>query len=270
MNRPRIVGILNLTPDSFSDGGRHVEIEAVVEHGLEMVRQGADIIDVGGESTRPGAVRVAAEEQCRRVVQAMRELRTRLPEEVRLSIDTTLAPVAEAAVNAGADMLNDISAGREDAGMFRLAAERKLPIALMHMQGTPATMQDNPQYQDVVVEVREFLLRRADEAIAAGVTPGQLILDPGIGFGKTRAHNMALLQGLDQLVECGYPVLLGTSRKRFMATLHGGDAPVDRVGATCATTALGVQAGVELFRVHDVRENRQAADLAWEWLQRDG
>lgn len=270
MSRPRIVGVLNLTPDSFSDGGRHVATDTVVECGLEMVRQGADIIDVGGESTRPGAMRVAAQEQCRRVEQAMRELRACLPAEVRLSIDTTLAMVAEMAVDAGADMLNDISAGREDAGMFQLAAERKLPIVLMHMQGTPATMQDNPQYRDVVVEVREFLLRRVDEAIAAGVSPRQLILDPGIGFGKTRAHNMALLQGLDQLVDCGYPVLLGTSRKCFMETLHGGDMPMDRVGATCATTVLGVQAGVELFRVHDVRENRQAADFAWECLQRDG
>ena len=270
MNRPRVMGILNLTPDSFSDGGKYLETGEAVERGLEMARQGADIIDVGGESTRPGAVRVEAREQCHRVIEVIRGLRARLPAETGLSIDTTLSAVAQAAVEAGADMLNDISAGREDAGMFRLAAQRSLPLVLMHMQGTPVTMQEQPRYENVVEEVREFLLRRADAAQAAGVAREQLVLDPGIGFGKTRAHNMALLRGLQRLVECGYPVLLGASRKRFMGALHGGELPTDRVGATCAATALGVQAGVQLFRVHDVHENRQAADLAWEWQQGGG
>lgn len=264
MNRPRVMGILNLTPDSFSDGGRYAGEEAVA-HGLEMARQGADIIDVGGESTRPGSRRVAAEEQCRRVVRVIRALRARLPEAVGISIDTTLSAVAEAAVEAGAEMLNDVSAGREDAGMFRLAAERGLSMVLMHMRGTPATMQDRPEYRDVVEEVRAFLLRRAEAASAAGVASECLVLDPGMGFGKTREHNMELLRGLGRLVECGYPVLLGASRKRFMGALAGGERPVDRLGATCAVTALGVRAGVSLFRVHEVRENRQAADLAWEW-----
>ncbi len=259
--KPLIMGILNLTPDSFSDGGRYPQPDQAVAYGVEMVRQGADIVDVGGESTRPGAGRVDAEEQCRRVVDVVRALRQQLPVAISISIDTTLATVARAAVEAGADMLNDVSAGREDTAMFALAASRSLPMVLMHMQGTPRTMQQRPQYQDVVAEVRAFLLQRADAAMAAGIARERLVLDPGIGFGKTREHNLALLHGLGRLTDTGFRVLLGASRKRFM----GGDDPADRVGATCASTALGVQAGVQMFRVHDVLPNRQAADLAWQW-----
>jgi dihydropteroate synthase len=271
LDRPRIMGILNVTPDSFSDGGQWFDAPAAVEHGLAMARQGADVIDVGGESTRPGARRVPAEEQQRRVVEVITPLRAALDRDapdVAISIDTTRAAVAEAALDAGASILNDVAAGREDPGLFELAARRGAPLIVMHMQGEPATMQQNPRYGDVVAEVCRFLLERAEAAERAGVPAAQVMVDPGIGFGKTREHNLALMANLGQLVETGRPVLLGTSRKRFMGSVCAGadgQAPEPRtlVGATCATTALGVLAGVAMFRVHDVQANRQAADVAW-------
>jgi dihydropteroate synthase len=262
-NRPLIMGILNVTPDSFSDGGLYRDGRDALAHATQMVEEGADIIDVGGESTRPGSTRVEAAEQQRRVVDIIRSLRNTLPESVLIGIDTTLAEVASAALDAGASILNDISAGRDDPEMFRLAAERQVPLILMHMQGTPGTMQQNPTYGDVVEEVREFLLERAAAAQFAGVQKEQILLDPGIGFGKTREHNLALLAGLHRFVETGYPILLGASRKRFMGSLCRETEPKNLVGATCATTAFGVAAGVRVFRVHDVRANRQAADVAW-------
>lgn len=267
LSRPRIMGILNVTPDSFSDGGRHATIDAAIEHARRMIAEGADMIDVGGESTRPGSDRVDADEQKRRVVGVIQKL----PSEIIISVDTTLAGVARSALDAGADLINDVSAGRDDAGMFALAAERRVPIVLMHMRGTPATMQENPTYADVVGEVEAFLCERADAAQRAGVPRDRIVLDPGIGFGKTREHNLALLHNLGRFVAMGFPVLLGASRKRFMGSIcqvRDGEtarqpAPHELVGATCATTALGVAAGVRVFRVHDVRENRQAADVAW-------
>ncbi len=272
--RPLIMGILNVTPDSFSDGGRHVELNAAVRHGLALYGQGADIIDVGGESTRPGSQRIGEAEQIRRVVQVIAALRKALDDEgeagrqVIISIDTTRSAVAAAALDAGAAMLNDVSAGREDEGMFTLAAERNAPIALMHMQGEPGTMQQNPQYDDVVREVTDHLQTQAEAALKAGVRRERIILDPGIGFGKTREHNLSLLGSLDRFVALGFPVLLGASRKRFMGSIctrRDGTAapPVELIGATCATTAMGVAAGVKIFRVHDVEANRQAADVAW-------
>ncbi len=268
------MGILNVTPDSFSDGGRHDQRDAAVAHGLALFEEGADIIDVGGESTRPGSQRVSIEEQQRRVVEVIRHLRLALNERGQrgsktiISIDTTRGPVAAAAIEAGAGMINDVSAGREDAGMFALAATAGLPIVLMHMQGEPGTMQQNPQYDNVVSEVIAHLLAQADRAILAGVKREQIILDPGIGFGKTREHNLALLRSLGQFVATGFPVLLGASRKRFMGSIcvnsDGSTPPPNElIGATCATTALGVTQGVRLFRVHDVKANRQAADVAW-------
>ena len=183
---PRIVGILNLTPDSFSDGGRFAEPRSAIAHALRMVQEGADVIDVGGESTRPGSLPVAAAEQARRVLRVIEGLRTRLPPHVPISIDTTRADVAEAALGAGASLINDVSAGRHDPRMFGVAAASGVPLVLMHMQGTPATMQQDPRYEDVVEEVRAFLLERARAAEAAGIAPQNLIIDPGIGFGKTR------------------------------------------------------------------------------------
>ncbi len=265
---PLIMGILNLTPDSFSDGGRYLAPDQALAHGLRMAEEGADIIDVGGESTRPGAEPVPAAEQCRRVLEVIRALRAQLPDGVRISIDTSLGEVATAAVRAGADMLNDVSAGRDDPGIFALAANRGLPLVLMHMRGTPRTMQEAPRYDDVVEEVRQFLLGRVRAAVAAGVPEEQLVLDPGIGFGKTVEHNLALLRGLRRLATLGCPLLLGASRKRFMQAACGTVAGAELVGATCATTALGVWQDVRIFRVHDVRANRQAAALSWRLRQR--
>jgi len=271
LDRPAVMGILNVTPDSFSDGGKWNRPALAAAQALAMAREGAALIDVGGESTRPGASRVPAEEQVRRTLEPIERIRAELDRHgfghVAISIDTTLAPVAEAALGAGAAMVNDVSAGREDSAMLPLAAERGAPLCLMHMQGEPGTMQENPQYGDVVAEVEAFLLERAAAAEAAGLRPGQIVLDPGIGFGKRTAHNLALLAALPRLLAHGYPVLLGTSRKRFMGELCARpdgtrEPPEARVGATCATTALGAAAGVRLFRVHDVGPNRQAALVA--------
>ncbi len=260
---PIIMGILNLTPDSFSDGGIYLDPEVAVLHAREMVEEGAAIIDVGGESTRPGSERVPPQEQIRRVVDPIRAIRSAIPEDVLISIDTTRADVAAAALEAGASILNDVSAGRDDAGMFTLAAERELPLILMHMQGEPKSMQEAPCYDDVVAEVKEFLLERAEAARSAGVARERIVIDPGIGFGKTREHNMELMRHLEVFVATGYPVLLGASRKRFMGSICHETEPASLLGATCATTVLGVQAGVRIFRVHDVRPNRQAAELAF-------
>ncbi len=260
---PRIMGILNLTPDSFSDGGRYVDPRVALFHGLKMVEQGADIIDVGGESTRPGSRPVPPVEQERRVLGVIRQLRACLPPTTLLSIDTTSARVARAALEAGAAWINDTSAGCDDPQMLPLAAERELPIVLMHRQGRPETMQVDPSYGNVIAEVCAFLGSRVDAAIAAGVREANILLDPGIGFGKRVEHNLALLAGLDELVALGFPVLLGTSRKRFLSAICGGVESDALMPATCATTAMGVMAGVQVFRVHDVAGNRQAADIAW-------
>jgi dihydropteroate synthase len=260
--RPLIMGILNATPDSFSDGGRYQDIGLAVARALAMAEEGADIIDVGGESTRPGAERIEAAEQIARVAPLLRALRRELPESVLLSVDTSLSAVAAAALDAGADIVNDVSAGGDDAAMLALAAERAAPIVLMHMQGQPKTMQDDPRYQDVVEEVAGFLLARARAAEAAGVARGRIVIDPGIGFGKRKEDNLRLLARLDRLVATGYPVLLGASRKRFMGAVCGAARPDELLGATVATTALGVALGARIFRVHDIRENRQAADVA--------
>ena len=284
--RPRIMGILNVTPDSFSDGGRLTTPGAAAEAALRMAREGADVIDVGGESTRPGAPRVDAPEQRRRVVPAIEATRRALDAagfgRVAISVDTTRAAVAEAALDAGAAMLNDVSAGRDDGAMFTLAADRGVDLVLMHMLGQPATMQHQPRYDDVVEEVRAFLLDRAAAAEAAGVARTRIVIDPGIGFGKTLEHNLSLLAGLDRLMDSPYRVMLGASRKRFIAAVArqaGSPVPdeaVDRLGGTVATTALAVMAGVRLVRVHEVAANRQAADVACavrravRWADSDG
>lgn len=266
-NPPYLMGILNVTPDSFSDGGRYAGVDQIVEHGLRMAREGASFIDVGGESTRPGSKRVAADEQRRRVVDPIRALRAALDREgfndVVISIDTTLAEVAEAALDAGAGMLNDVSAGRDDPPILSLAAECSVPLVLMHMLGQPGTMQDDPRYGDVVAEVLDFLMRQMALAQAAGVAKDKLLIDPGIGFGKTVEHNVALLGGLDRLVATGYGVLLGASRKRFIQALDtpfvGPDPNLDnRLGGTIAATLRGLDAGVSIVRVHEVGANRQA------------
>lgn len=260
--RPLIMGILNATPDSFSDGGQFLEVERALAQAARMADEGADIVDIGGESTRPGADPVPVAVQIERVVPIIRAIRGKLSPELAISIDTTWGAVAEAALDAGADMINDVSAGRDDPGILALAAHRNVPIALMHMQGTPKTMQENPGYGDVVAEVLGFLETRVEAALTAGIPPENIILDPGIGFGKRREDNLKLLAGLGRLVATGHTVLLGTSRKRFMGAVCGETQPDRLLGATVATTAWGVAQGVGMFRVHDVRENRQAADVA--------
>lgn len=262
-DRPVIMGILNLTPDSFSDGGSYTEKGRAVQFALQMVRDGAEIIDVGGESTRPDSKRVSPEEQLRRVVDTISALRRTLPAHILISIDTTSSVVARAAVSAGASIINDVRSGRDDEQIFQFAAEEKLPIILMHMQGTPQTMQINPFYQDVIKEVFDFLIERCEKAQSYGVLKENIIIDPGIGFGKTREHNLRLLSCLTQFTASDYPVLLGASRKSFMGDICADAKPMELLGATCASTSLGVQAGVRIFRVHDVKENRQAADVAW-------
>ncbi|MCC6579988.1 MAG: dihydropteroate synthase [Phycisphaeraceae bacterium] len=274
LDRPRIMGILNVTPDSFSDGGEHNTLEAAVAHALTMFDEGADLIDIGGESTRPGSQRVLPEDQIARTVPVIRSLLQQLPGAI-ISIDTTRAAVAEVALDAGAMIVNDVSAGTDDPAMLALIARRGVPAVLMHMQGQPATMQQEPHYDDVVAEVLGHLLRQARAAMQAGAERSRIILDPGIGFGKTKLHNLALLAALDEFVATGHPILLGTSRKRFMGSIctyhNRTPLPAELVSATCATTALGVMAGVKLFRVHDVLANRQAADVAWAIAQaRDG
>jgi dihydropteroate synthase len=260
-DKPLIMGILNVTPDSFSDGGHYVSIEAAITQVLTMQAEGADIIDIGGESTRPGSEPVSAAEQIQRVVPVINAIRqaTKIP----ISIDTTLASVAEAALNAGANLINDVSGGRNDPAIMALAAARDKPIILMHSRETPKTMQDNPFYDDVVQEVIAELSERLATALSAGVKKSNIAIDPGIGFGKRKQDNLDLLAHLDSFVALGYPILLGTSRKRFMGSICNVEAPAELVTATAVTTALGVLAGVQLFRVHDVKENRQAADVAW-------
>ena len=260
---PLIMGILNVTPDSFSDGGRYVDTRDAVARGLEMVDEGADIIDIGGESTRPGSSRVDATEQKRRVLDVISSLSKELPTEVVISIDTTLSEVAKAALDAGAGFVNDVTGGMDDEALIHLVAERNVPYCIMHMQGTPGNMQDNPSYHNVSDEVKSFLMQQVSKAQALGVAKENLVVDPGIGFGKRTQHNLELLKQLSSLCEESYPVLLGTSRKRFMGEICQAEDPLQRMPATCATTALGVEAGVKIFRVHDVWQNRQAADVSY-------
>ncbi len=269
-NPPMIMGILNVTPDSFSDGGKHHKPEAAINRAIEMVNQGANIIDIGGESTRPGAKEVSTQEQLERVIPVIKGIRKSDVKGVMISIDTTDHHVAKQALEAGANWINDISAGEGSASsvdesnqMIFLAAEKKCPIILMHRQGRSDRMQNNPHYADVSLEVKEYLQARAQIAIDAGVKKENIILDPGIGFGKTLEHNLALLADLETLVALGFSLLLGTSRKRFLGEILGEDDPLQRIVATCATTALGVKAGVQIFRVHDIVENKQAMNVAW-------
>jgi dihydropteroate synthase len=251
---PLVMGVLNVTPDSFSDGGQFASIDAAVEHTLAMAAEGADLIDVGGESTRPGSQRVGAGEQLRRVLPVLRALNGRLPN-TTLSIDTTLAPVAEAALGEGVHVINDISAGRDDPALLPLAARRRCPLVLMHMQGTPATMQLNPTYSDVTAEVAAFLMERFKVATAAGVEPSRVLLDPGIGFGKTVEHNLRLLRDTGHLAETlRRPLVIGTSRKGFIRKVTGGtpEGEDDRRFGTAATVAWAVANGAGVVRVHDV------------------
>ena len=260
LDRVVLVGILNATPDSFSDGGVHLDPARAAAAAAEMVAAGARMLDVGAESTRPGAVPVPPEEERRRLLPVLRAVRDAVG--VPISVDTTKADVARRALEAGADLVNDVSAGRFDPGMLPLCAASGVPVVLMHMQGTPATMQQDPRYTDVVTEVTEFLAERAQAAAEAGVAPDAIVLDPGIGFGKTVEHNCRLLRRLDLIAALGYPILVGVSRKGFIGGLLGGRGAEARLHGTAAAVALAVAAGARLLRVHDVAAMRDVVAVA--------
>jgi len=255
--RAQIMGIVNVTPDSFSDGGLYFDTESAIKHGLALVDDGADLIDVGGESTRPGADPVDTAEEIRRVIPVVDALARA---GVRVSIDTMKASVAQAALDAGAVIVNDVSAGRFDDSMLPLVAERNVPIVLMHMLGEPRTMQVEPRYDDVVAEVGDFLGARSDAAIAAGIARDRIVIDPGFGFGKTREHNLLLLKNLGELGGLGFPILAGTSRKSFIGTTL--DLPItERLEGTAATVALAVAGGAAIVRVHDVAAMKRVVSM---------
>jgi dihydropteroate synthase len=257
--RALVMGVVNVTPDSFSDGGQFATTNAAVDHALQLVSQGADILDVGGESSRPGAAPVAADEELRRVLPVVSVLAARVP--VPISVDTTKAAVADACLAAGAHIVNDITALRGDPDMARVAAARGAGVVLMHMQGTPQTMQLDPRYDDVAAEVCRFLDERLYAAVTAGIDAGRVVLDPGIGFGKKSGHNLELLARLGELRALGRPVLLGVSRKGFFGRLLGRDVS-ERLAASLAAVCHAVALGTaQLVRVHDVRETRDAVTL---------
>lgn len=249
MTRPHVMGIVNVTPDSFSDGGKYSSVDLAVEHALQLIAEGADILDIGGESTRPGADPVSLDEELRRVIpviEALSKITT-----VPISIDTYKPEVMRAAIQAGADIVNDICALRED-GALEIVANSNAGVCLMHMQGIPQTMQINPQYTDVVAEVKQFLADRVEACLVHGIARARIMLDPGFGFGKTTAHNVALIQHLGSFVELGFPLLVGLSRKSVLGRIAGGDEQ-QRLHAGLAASVISVMKGAKIVRVHDVK-----------------
>ena len=249
LDRPQVMGIVNVTPDSFSDGGAHDTTDAAVAHALRLVEEGADLLDIGGESTRPGAAEVEVEEELRRVVPVIERLAAQVA--VPISIDTSKPEVMRAAVQAGAGMINDVYGLRRE-GALDAAAALGVPVVLMHMQGEPRSMQAAPQYDDVVGEVHRFLAERIFAAEMAGIPKQRIVVDPGFGFGKDTAHNLQLLAQFERFVELGVPVLAGLSRKRSIGELTGRDVPADRVAGSVAAHLIAAQRGAAIVRVHDV------------------
>jgi dihydropteroate synthase len=266
------MGIVNVTPDSFSDAGRFLQPAAAIAHGRELASQGADILDIGGESTRPGAGPVPTAEELRRVLPVIEGLASAfsaMPGHPQISVDTSKAPVAEAALEAGAGLVNDVTALRGDTGMAEVVARSGAECCLMHMLGEPRTMQENPRYEDVVDEVKAFLAERLHFAVAEGVAEERILLDPGIGFGKTEDHNLELLRRLGELLVLGRPIVIGTSRKQFLGRIQaraaGGAEPAgvaDRLPGTIASNVLAYERGARIFRVHDVAPVRDALAVA--------
>jgi len=256
---PAVMGVINVTPDSFSDGGEFLDPSTAIAHGLALATDGADLLDVGGESTRPGSEPVPADVELGRVLPVIRGLREAT--DVPLSIDTMKAEVAEAAIEAGASFVNDVSALRSDPHMAAVVAAAGVPVCLMHMLGVPKTMQDDPRYDDVVAEVAAFLADRIRAAEAAGIAGDAICIDPGIGFGKTAGHNLSLLRHLDAVVDVGPPVVVGVSRKRFLGAITG-EPEGGRAVATAAANVEAVRRGAWMVRVHDVRETREALAVA--------
>ena len=255
-SRPLVMGVINATPDSFSDGGQFIRPEAALEQARRLIAQGADILDIGGESTRPGSDPVETEEELSRVLPILKAIRQESG--IALSIDTRKPEVARAAVAAGADCWNDVSALTFAPESLATAVELNVPVVLMHAQGDPKTMQQDPQYRDVTGEVLNFLVGRMGQAIQAGLKLSNIIVDPGIGFGKTLAHNLTLLRDLPRFVALGRPVLVGASRKRFIAALDQGAGVEERLGGSLATALFAAKQGAKIVRVHDVAETRQA------------
>lgn len=254
----KLMGVVNVTPDSFSDGGLYLDPEMAIQHGVDLAEAGAEILDIGGESTRPGAEAVGLEEELRRVEPVVAGL---TGGEVAISVDTSKAAVAAAALDAGAEIVNDVTALRGDPEMAALCAERGATVVLMHMLGTPRTMQREPAYEDVVAEIKAFLSGRIEAAVAAGIAEERIWLDPGIGFGKTAEHNLELLRRLAELRELGRPLVVGTSRKSFIGRVDGSDAG-ERLGGTIASSVLAAAEGAAVLRVHDVAEVGQAMAVA--------
>lgn len=254
LSRPRVMGIVNVTPDSFSDGGAHNSTDAAIAHGLKLVAEGADILDVGGESTRPGAIPVTLEDELQRVIPVIEGLAERSG--VPISIDTYKPEVMRAAIEAGADIVNDINA-LQAPGALEAVADSMAGVCLMHMQGTPQTMQADPHYADVVQEVGDFLRERLAATVAAGVAPERIVLDPGFGFGKRTAHNLALLQALPALCGLGQPLLVGLSRKSVLGQITGGDVDA-RLHASLAAAVISAMKGARILRVHDVKATSDA------------
>jgi dihydropteroate synthase len=261
-----IMGALNVTPDSFSDGGKFFAIDKAVEHGMRMAAQGAHIVDIGGESTRPGAEAVGTDEELRRVIPVIEQLRAK--SEVIISIDTSKAEVARAAIRAGASIVNDVTGGRSDEGMMPLIAETKSAFIIMHMQGTPRTMQISPQYTNVVLEVSVFFRQQYARAIVYNIDPMAIAFDPGIGFGKTLEHNLELLAQLERLRTCDRPIVIGVSRKSFLGKLINSAQMNDRLAPAVALTSLLRVRGADVLRVHDVKENVNALKITEAILQR--
>jgi dihydropteroate synthase len=258
--RTLVMGILNVTPDSFSDGGRYVDREEAVAHALEMERAGADILDIGGESTRPGSTGISVQEEMRRVIPVVETLRGRL--KIPVSIDTSKSEVAEAAIDQGAEILNDVTGLRGDPHLAEIAARRKLPLIVMHMRGVPATMQKKPFARDVMGDVTAGLRRAIAVALRAGVQKSQIILDPGIGFGKSAEQSFQLLARLPELARLGFPLLVGASRKSFLGKASGGTEKDARVWGTAAAVAASILGGAHIVRVHDVAEMVEVARVA--------
>jgi dihydropteroate synthase len=263
-DRVLIMGIVNITPDSFSDGGLFEGSKEAIAHAARLQAEGADIVDIGGESTRPGADPVSVEQELARVIPVLEGLKGKLT--AKISIDTRKAEVMRRALLAGADMINDVTALQYNEDSLNVAAGSSCPVILMHGKGDPKTMQDNPTYEDVVTEVHDYLQERIDVCEGAGISRARLVIDPGIGFGKTLAHNVELLANLDRFADLGVPLLLGASRKRFIGALSGEQDPLKRVPGSIAAALSGLSKGVRILRVHDVRQTRQALDV-WQAIE---
>lgn len=267
LNRPYVMGIVNVTPDSFSDGGLHANTEKAVAHALQLVEEGADVLDIGGESTRPGAAVVPVEEELRRVIPVIEALRGAC--QVPISIDTYKPQVMQAAIEAGADMLNDVNALRAEGALAVAAAHDTVGVCVMHMLGTPQTMQNDPQYQDVTAEVVAFLQRRLNAMLEAGVAANRIVLDPGFGFGKRTVHNLSLVKGLPELSALGQPLLVGLSRKSVLGQVIGSEDKNQRLHASVAASVVSVMKGAAIVRVHDVKATVEALKVVNAVMQAD-